>query len=318
MTIPLKGTILFGIDYQFQKAGKPQNMKQLLLIINPVSGTRKGQRVLCDMISVFNRASFDTHVFITAARGDATRVVEERGALMDLIVCCGGDGTLNETITGLIRAGVDVPLGYIPTGSTNDFASSLKLSGDPVVAARQIAGGRPRRYDVGRFQERYFSYVASFGAFTRASYATPQNLKNALGHLAYLLEGVQELPRLRNTHIRMELDGEVVEGDYLFGAICNSTSVGGVLSLDPEQVDMSDGVFEVMLVRAPRDVQELLDCEAALRTHTYDCGMITYRKASCVNVTADPEMVWTLDGERADGSEHIQVENLHQRIALVY
>lgn len=293
-------------------------MKQLLLILNPVSGTRKGQRALADIITVFNQAGFDTHVHITTTPGDATRTVVRQGAQMDMIVCCGGDGTLNETIAGLMEADLDIPVGYIPAGSTNDFAASLHLSPDPVTAAKQVVLGAPHAYDVGRFQDRSFSYVASFGAFTRTSYTTPQNVKNALGHLAYMLEAIQELTHIHKEHVRMEMDGEVVEGDYLFGAICNCTSVGGVLNLDPEKVDMSDGLFEVVLIREPRDIQELLECEAALRNRTYDCGMITFRKASRITVAAKPDMNWTLDGERADGSDVIFVENLCQRVRLLH
>lgn len=179
-------------------------MKQMLLILNPTSGTRKGQKNLSDIISVFNQAGYDTHVCITNAQGDGTRAVETFGSQMDLIVCCGGDGTLNETITGIIQNDLQTPIGYIPAGSTNDFASSLSLPGDVVEAAKQIVNGTPHAYDVGTFSERYFTYIASFGAFTRTSYTTSQNVKNALGHMAYVLEGIQEISKIHKEHIRME------------------------------------------------------------------------------------------------------------------
>ena len=160
------------------------------------------------------------------------------------MVCCGGDGTLNETLSGLLSAESKTPIGYIPTGSTNDFASSLKLPLDVLEATKNIIEGQPVPYDAGRFGGRVFSYVASFGAFTRTSYTTPQSIKNALGHTAYVLEGIQELTQIRNEHIKMIVDGEVVEDDFLFGAICNSTSVGGVLTLDPDVVDLQDNKLE--------------------------------------------------------------------------
>lgn len=293
-------------------------MKQLLLILNPTSGTRKAAKNLSEIISVFNRAEYDTHVYVTACRGDGVKTVQQLGGTADLIVCCGGDGTLNETITGVISAGLDVPLGYIPSGSTNDFANSLHLSGDVTEAARQIVSGTPAAYDVGRFGERYFSYIASFGAFTKASYTTPQNIKNALGHVAYVLEGIQELSGIRAEHIRMELDGETIEDDYLFGAVCNSTSVGGILKLKPDMVDMSDGKFEILLIRAPKDAAELHECVTALRGRTYNCGIITFRSANTVHVTGNPGMPWSLDGEKADGAEQIVIENLHRRITLIH
>ena len=293
-------------------------MKHLLLILNPTSGMRKAARNLTDIISVFNRADYDTHVYVTACHGDAAKAVHQFGSEADIIVCCGGDGTLNETVTGVIEAGLDVPIGYIPSGSTNDFASSLHLSGDVVEAAGQIVSGSETAYDVGKFGDRYFTYIASFGAFTKASYSTPQNIKNTLGHMAYVLEGMQELTALRPEHIRMELDGETVEDDFLFGAVCNSTSVGGILKLKPDLVDMADGKFEVLLIRAPRDLQELHECVMALHNQTYNCGMITFRNAGSVHVTGNPSMVWSLDGEKAEGSEKIMIENLHKRITLIH
>lgn len=293
-------------------------MKQLLLIINPAAGTKKASKNLAEIISVFNRADFDTRVYITACQGDAIKAVKQFGKTADLIVCCGGDGTLNETITGILESNINTPIGYIPAGSTNDFAGSLKLPNDVVAAAKKIANGTAVQYDIGKFADRYFTYVASFGAFTRASYSTPQNIKNALGHMAYILEGIQELSKLRSVHIRLELNDEVLEDNYLFGAICNSTSLGGILTLNPKIVDMSDGQFEVLLIRAPKDLQELSECIVALTNQTYNCGMITFRSANCIQVSADGEMSWSLDGEKADSPQSFTVENLHKRINLIH
>lgn len=293
-------------------------MRQLLFILNPTAGTKKGSKYLAEMISVFNQADYDTHVYVTTCRGDATRAVQMFGTQVDMIVCCGGDGTLNETVTGVIESGLKIPIGYIPAGSTNDFANTLHLSNDVIEAAKQIVNGAAQPYDIGKFGERYFSYVASFGAFTKTSYTTPQNIKNALGHMAYILEGIQELSSIRKVHLRMELEEEVLEDDYLFGAICNSTSVGGILTLNPELVDMGDGKFEILLVRAPKNIQELHECAVALRSQQYNCGMITFRSAGRMKITTTPDMPWTLDGEKAEGSADIYIENLHQCIRLVH
>ena len=148
-------------------------MKRMLFIMNPISGQKRAHRYLPDILALFNRAGFETIVYITGSQGDAARIVTERAAAMDLVVCCGGDGTLNETITGILQSGIDIPIGYIPAGSTNDFAASLKLSSNIMQAAQDIVDGEPVAYDVGKFGDRYFSYVASFGAFTRSSYMTP-------------------------------------------------------------------------------------------------------------------------------------------------
>ena len=293
-------------------------MKKMLFVMNPYAGQKKAAKFLPEVISIFNRAGYEVVIHMTEGQGDAARVVEQRAKNADLVVCCGGDGTFNETITGLIRSGTDVPVGYIPAGSTNDFAASLKLSTGIVDAAQDIMLGQPIAYDVGKFGDRYFSYVASFGAFTQVSYTTPQSVKNALGHTAYVLAGIQELSQIRKEYIRVDLDEEVIQDDFLFGAISNSTSVGGVLNLNPSQVDMRDGRFEILLIRAPKNLTEVSECILALQSQKYDnCAMITFRSASKVKVYADPRMPWTLDGEREEGHEEVLVENIHQAIRLI-
>lgn len=293
-------------------------MKKLLLILNPCSGKKKASHALADVVNVFNRGGYDVTVYITAARGDATKVVAQRAPEFDLVVCAGGDGTFNETISGLLAGGHDTPIGYLPAGSTNDFSSSLHLSKNLVEAARDIVEGTPRRLDVGRFNDRYFSYVASFGAFTRASYATSQNVKNALGHLAYILSGIKELAYIRSRRLRFTLDdGRVLEDEYIFGAISNSTSVAGILTLSEDLVDMNDGVFELLLVRKPENLLELNDCVLALTTQDYHTPMLTFTSARSVEIEAPEDMDWTLDGEREPGSAHCRAENLHDAIRIV-
>jgi len=293
-------------------------MKKMLFIMNPISGQKKAAKFLPEIISLFNRADYEVITYLTGAQGDATRMAALRGSDMDLVVCCGGDGTFNETITGLLKNNIHVPVGYIPAGSTNDLANSLKLSSNPLKAAQDILEGQSVAYDVGKFGSRYFSYVASFGAFTQASYTTPQSIKNLLGHTAYVLSGISELSQIRKEHVRMEIDGEVVEDDFLFGAISNSTSVGGVLTLDPKIVDMSDGLLEILLVRAPRNLTEITECIQAFQAQDYNnCAMVTFRSARKVRILANSSMLWTLDGEREDGHWEVMAENLHHAIHLV-
>ena len=293
-------------------------MRKLLFLVNPNAGQRRVNKSLTDIIGIFNEGGYEVTVFLTNGPGSGTQIVQERAKDYDLVVCAGGDGTLNETVTGVLRAGAVCPVGYIPCGSTNDFASTLKLSTDVVQAAKDIMMGAPVEYDVGRWGDRYFVYIASFGAFTRVSYTTPQNLKNALGHLAYVLSGLQELPQIRNIPMALELEGQDLDGEYLFGAVSNSTSVGGVFTLDASQVDLRDGKFEVILVRMPRDMAELTQCAAALQNHTYDCAAVTFRSASRLRVHQDPALLWTLDGERAEGADVVEIENLHRAIRLVH
>ena len=293
-------------------------MKKMLFILNPKAGQQKANRYLTQMLPIFIRGGYDVTVHITAFSGDATQTAARLAGEMDMVVCCGGDGTFNETVTGLLRAGADVPIGYIPAGSTNDFAAGLKLPTNVMAAARAVVEGTPQKIDVGRFGEKYFAYVASFGAFTRASYNTPQNLKNVLGHAAYVLGGIQELSQLRTEHLKLVLDGgQVIEDDFLFGAVCNSTSLGGILTLDPKQVDMADGKFELLLIRAPKDVAELAECVVALQSQKYNCRMITFVSASHVQVITTKEMSWALDGEEGHSHEQVEIENLHHAIHLI-
>ena len=293
-------------------------MKKMLFVLNPCAGMRKAAKVLAEILAVFNRADYDVRVYVTAEAGDAVGAVEKLAPGMDLVVCCGGDGTFNETVAGLMKANLQLPVGYIPAGSTNDFAASLGLPADPVEAARWIVSGSPCPYDAGRFGERYFSYVASFGAFTKASYSTPQSAKNLLGHVAYVLEGMQELPQLRKHRVKLTLDGaEVLDDEYVFGAICNSTSVGGVMTLDPSQVDLQDGKFEVLLIRMPKSLQEISECLLALQKQQYNNAMMTFRSASRITVEADPEMRWTLDGEKEEGHALVEVQTLHRALQII-
>ena len=292
--------------------------KRLLLVLNPTSGKRAGKRHLADVVDRFCRADYIPTVFVTASRGDARRIVRTHGGEADLVVCLGGDGTFNEVVSGLLEGGHTTPIGYIPCGSTNDFASAIGLDKAITNAITAVLEGEPHTYDVGQFGDRYFSYVASFGIFSRTSYATPQNVKNALGHLAYLLEGVKELFDIRPWHVKVEVDGTVIEDDYLFGAVSNSTSVGGVLTLDPDAVNMNDGLLELLLVKMPRNAVELSDCIRALAEHRYDTDTITFLNGSDFTVTADPAMEWSLDGEWGSGAATLSIRNLKDAITLIH
>ena len=293
-------------------------MKRLLLIMNPMAGTKKANPHLPEILTIFRQAGYESLVFMTLRQGDGTNLTAQYAAAVDLIVAIGGDGTFNEVISGVCKARARVPIGYIPAGSTNDFAASLHLSKDVLQAARNIMEGRPRTFDVGRFQDRYFTYVASFGAFTRTSYATAQSIKNILGHMAYLLEGIKELSALRRCHVTTTLDRTTrVEGDYIFGAISNSTSVGGILTLKPEVVDMNDGHFEMMYIKYPDNMGQLAEIIRAVTAQDYNSPMISFHPTSFVTIETDPGIDWTLDGEFAKGDSVIEIENMHSAIQIM-
>ena len=291
--------------------------KKLLLILNPHSGQKRANRYIINIISLFTAAGYDCTVHTTQFNGDAPIYVKENAKGYDLIVCIGGDGTLNEVITGLINSGEDIPLGYIPSGSTNDFATSLGLSKNVMQAARNIIKGKPRPYDIGSFNGRYFSYIASFGAFTKVSYDTPQTLKNAMGHFAYVMEGIKELPAIKPIHVKITANNQVYEDDYIFGAVTNSTSVAGIVTLSPELVNLSDGLLEVMLVKNPVTPVELSHIALTFTRKQFDKEAVRFFSADKIEIETSSSVDWTIDGEYEQGAEKIVIENLKHAIKIV-
>ena len=291
--------------------------KKVSMIINPCAGTRKMRGMLTDVVDKLNRAGYKSTVFITGARGDATAYAAKECGDSDLVICSGGDGTFNEVINGLLAGDVSVPIGYIPAGSTNDFANSLHLSSDIMTAVGDIINGCAVNLDIGKINGQYFSYVASTGIFTRSTYSTPQNLKNLLGHAAYVLEGAKDLTTFTPMDFEIECDEGSFSGEYILGAVCNSTSLGGVLKLDPEVVDLNDGLFELLFIRMPESLDELLRITNALSRKNYDCDMIDFVSSSKVTIKCGEPLDWTLDGELCRCGDTVTIENIHNAIKVI-
>lgn len=278
--------------------------RKLLLIINPKAG-RSGYKIgFADVMLTLSEGGYDTTVRFTEARGDATRYAAGYAKAFDAVACIGGDGTLSEVVAGLMQVENPPPLGYIPMGSTNDVANTLMLPKNPVAAARQIVEGQVYPFDVGGFQEKdYFTYVAAFGAFTEVSYETPQSEKQALGHMAYFLQAAAYLPRLESYNAKVEYEGGVVEGDFLYGSVSNSVNVaGGVMKLDRQLVSLSDGIFEVMLVPCPKNLGHFTRMAGRILAKDYDNDEVIMFQAKQVKVTFEKPVAWTRDGE--DGGAH--------------
>jgi len=278
-----------------------------MLIINPVSGKKQVLRHIPQIIRCLMDAGYMVNTMVTAKHGDATDFVMAYGAGYDLICCTGGDGTLNETMTGLILADLHVPLGYIPCGSTNDFALSRKISTDVETAAANIASGKLRQFDIGRFGGHYFSYVAAFGAFSWLSYTTDQNLKNKLGHTAYILDGIKDLSKIKSHHVKIVCDGVDYEGDYIFGAVCNSTSVAGMIELPESLVNTLDGKFEVLLVKVPKSITELESTIRAIVNKDFSHGAIRLFQAEEIYIENPEGLQWSLDGECPGYYEKVKI-----------
>lgn len=293
-------------------------MKKLLFIVNPRAGKTKSTAPLFDAVAAFSRAGYLVRVFVTEAGGQARDIAAKWGGQYDLVVCAGGDGTLNETISGLMQLEQRPPLGYLPNGSTNDFAASLHLHTTVATAARAVAGGIPYSLDIGRHNDRYFAYVASFGAFTRSSYSASQAAKNALGHFAYILEGLGDLDSLRPYRCAIDADGEHFEGDFIFGAVCNSTSLGGLVKLDPKHVSMDDGTLELLLLRIPKTALDLQNLITAMTRMQYDYPGVIFRHVKNVVLTTNENISWSLDGEYAASAPRVEIQCLPGAIELVH
>lgn len=290
--------------------------KKLLLIVNPKAGKRRSRDFFFDIFSIFSEAGYLISLRQTKGPGDAVRIAAEEAPDYDLVVCYGGDGTLNQVVNGLLPLSSPPPLGYIAGGSTNDFAATLRLPSDPVEAAKAILDSDEWALDVGRFNQRLFMYVASFGAFTKVSYSAPQNVKNDLGHLAYIIEGVKDLSSLRFYPARIEADGEVFDGRFLFGAIANATSIGGLMKLKQEDVVLDDGKFEMLLFPEPKNVNDLNDMFRALLLQDYSGNGLILRHASRITVESQEELSWSLDGEFESGGTRVEILNLHRQLTV--
>lgn len=289
-----------------------------LMIMNPVSGKMALIRNFAEITQLLKDAGYELDIRCTSGKGSAQKIVKDNALDNDIIICCGGDGTLNDIINGIMESDISVPVGYIPCGTTNDFASSIGLSKNVVRAAKDIISGIPTEVDVGKFGGAYFSYVASFGAFTQSSYATPQNMKNTLGHFAYVLEGVKEIPYLKPTALKITTEtGEEHSGEYVLGAIANSTSIGGIIKLDSARVDMSDGEFEVLLINYPKNIMDLNNIITSLNTNDYENPSISFFRARELTVESTEPIQWSLDGECFEAKEKETIKNYQKAITII-
>ena len=292
--------------------------KRLMLIVNPVAGRKQSLRLVSEIVRTFMDAGYLVTVTVTKGPRDATALAEQFGAQFDAVVCIGGDGTLSETIAGVARCGADVPLGYIPAGSTNVFAMAHGLSNDIRTAAKNIVSEPVKRIDTGLFNARSFAFIAAFGAFTWTSYATPQNLKNMFGTPAYFFDGVMSLPKIKPIHMKVSAGSEVHEGDYLFGAVCNLFAFPGLLKLPAGKVHTDDGIFEVLLIKEPGSLVEWQAAINSILSGKYEAECIEFFQAGDMLVESVEPVDWALDGEHECGSGGvIEVKNLPRQIGLM-
>ena len=294
--------------------------KRLLFIVNPNAGMAKKEGIFVSIVSVFQKYGYETVLMFTQKSGDATEfVVEHANDDIDMVVCMGGDGTLNETFAGAREIGWMKPIGYLPAGSTNDFAQSLGLPEDLVEAAEKIMTGTPRMLDLGSFNGRVFVYTAACGLFSNTSYETPQNIKNKLGHLAYILEGVKDFTQFKPVYLKIDTPKQRIEDNFIFVAICNTFSIGGVMKLGQDSVELNDGEFELLAISMPRNAMQLSSIVKALLDQNYDeTDLVQFVKISEATILYPRPEDWSLDGERGIGRETNRFKVIPDAVSLIY
>lgn len=292
-------------------------MKKLLFIFNPYSGKAQIKNKLLQIVDIMVKAGYEVTIYPTQARADALNLVQKRAKKYDLVVCSGGDGTLDEAVSGMMLSEKKVPLGYIPAGSTNDFANSLKIPKDMVKAAKAAVSGKKFACDVGKFNDSFFIYVAAFGIFTAVSYKTSQEWKNILGHAAYILEGAKSLHEITSYRMRVEYEDQVIEDEFIYGMITNSNSVGGFKNMTGKNVLLDDGKFEVTLIRKPKNLVELNEILASLSNMIDDTDAIYSFKSDCITFYAEEKVPWTLDGEYGGNPQEVKISNQQQALEIM-
>lgn len=290
--------------------------KKLLFVYNPKAGKAKIKSRLADVLDIFAKAGYEMTVYPTQKSGDAVTIVQERSPEYDIVVCSGGDGTLDEVVTGMMRSGFSTSIGYIPAGSTNDFGGSLALPKNMLNAAQVIVDGKDFPCDVGAFNDDVFVYIAGFGLFTEVSYGTDQQVKNVLGHMAYLLEGMKSLSNIRSYKMKVKYDGQEIENDFIYGMITNSVSVGGFKRITGKHVKLDDGVFEVTLIKRPTNPIELNNIAVALLNRDIDVDGMYCFTASELEIETEEPVAWTLDGEYGGDHKHVKIRNCNKAINI--
>ncbi len=293
--------------------------KKAVIIVNPVAGTMKVKQGIVDILGSLGGQGYRTEVFVTRKRGDGAKAAKRYGATHEVVVCCGGDGTLNEVIHGLLTLEKQPLLVYYPCGSTNDFAKTLGLPLDAKRVAENIEGREIMELDVGRLNgKKLFSYIASFGAFVKASYSAPRAVKNAVGHLAYILEGAKEIPHLgKSYHTKITYDGGVIEDDFALVGVTNSTSAGGVLRLPADQVSLCDGLFEIFLIKGIKSVSDVAETVPMLLKKEYDDDRVKLLHTTKAVIECEEAPDWCTDGEYAGKIARAELECLKGAVRIL-
>ncbi len=294
------------------------NRKNVLFVYNPKAGKAKIKEHLSDILNIFAAADYRVTIHPTQYPREATEIVSRiREREYDCVVCSGGDGTLDEVVSGMIDSTVNIPIGYIPAGSTNDFATSLGIPSVMTEAAEEIVEGTPFSCDAGKLNGQVFVYIAAFGLFTELSYETEQHLKNIFGHMAYILQGIKNISKIKSYKMTFEAENEKHDGDFIYGMITNSTSVGGFKNVTGKNIQFNDGEFEVTLIRKPQTPAQLNNIIKAFVTQSFEDKNVIHFKTDNLRITSVNPVKWTLDGEYGGEWETVEINNHQKAFSII-
>lgn len=290
--------------------------KRLLFIYNPHAGKGKIKHLLYDIFEIFSFSDYEIVVYPTRKHGDATEYVKENAENFNRIICCGGDGTLHEVVNGVMNSKKNIPIGYIPMGSTNDFGNSLNID-TSLDEIRNFIRNDTKKYDIGKFNDEYFVYVAGFGIFTSVSHETPQEMKNSIGHMAYVIESLKELNKIKSYHIKLNTPTTEIEDDIMLCIVTNSKSVGGIKDIINEKANLSDGLFEVLLIKYTTNITKLNEIVLYLLGLIETSNMVYELQTKSLTIESDDDIVWTLDGENGGVHNKVEIINLNKHLKLL-
>ena len=291
--------------------------KKVLIIFNPLAGKGQIKAKLWQIVDLFIKDGYNVGVHCTQKVGDTESIVQKYGRRYNLIVITGGDGTLNEAVRGIMKLDVKPYIGYIPCGTTNDFAASLRLSKDIIKATKSIINGTPFLCDIGKFNDRFYTYVSAFGAFTEVSYLTPQQSKNAFGHMAYIFEGMKSLQNIKPYYLKVSFENETIEDEFVFGMVSNSKYIGGIENIVKNDVCLNDGIFEVTLIKNPKNPLDLQNIIAAYFKKQPDNNYVYSYKTNSVTIESKEEIPWTLDGEYGGSHKKAEISIIPEAITFL-
>lgn len=289
-----------------------------LFVYNPNAGHMQLKSNLWDIINTLSNTYSDLSIYTSKKPKDVTKYLKKNANKFDLVVVSGGDGTLSEAVNGLMTLENRPKLGYIPAGSTNDYATSLKIPKDMKKAAYSIVSSKKvNKIDVGKFNSNYFVYVAAFGAFTEVAYNTPQDIKRVLGHLAYLLNGISSISKIRSYKLSIKTKNNELSGNYIYGMITNTLSIGGIYQFNKKDVKLDDGEFEVTLVKKPNDLFELNEITAYLVDPKLKTSLVQTFKTDSLTIESKTNLSFTLDGENGGTHKKVVIKNINKAINFV-